>query len=343
MMCAPLPIRLLGLLLLLVVVVLDVSAFVVPSRTAASSSVTFSGVETPSTPVFVPKPEEGSTSLHVGGVYGPYQGTADFNTPMKMLQRRNGKNRRFEVANNGFFDVDPAFSAVSTIVMDARMAQQELLEAQQRKQRQVIAASAAVACAVLISKQMVAWGGLPYLISKIPFCYKAYPLKASIATCGLNSIVGDSISQMQGWKPSEGIFTFQWRQHVASLVYGSTILGIGSNMVYTKLLPALFPHGGITSIISSAILDNFVFAPMLWLPPAYMIKAWFLKQPIKQALNQYKNDIFQEKLLLRYWSLWIPAQMFMFAVVPKHLRVAATAAVSFVWLLILTKLTSKKN
>lgn len=280
--------------------------------------------------------QEHSTSLHVGVSYGPPSGEQQLSMLLRRNNRMDGVNSQQQ-----FFDVDPSFSSAFVIARDVKAEQEDL---QRRKLTLSVAASTAVVCAAFMAKQLASSGALPYLFSQIPHFYKAFPLQASIATCGLNSAVADTISQVQSCKPSEGLIDFKWRQHFSSLFYGTTCLGIGTNLVYTKLLPALLAGtSGLTTVLGSAMLDNFVFAPLIWLPPAYAIKAAFHGQSIKEALQKYIHDVRTGSLLQRYASFWMPAQIINFAMVPKHLRVVSTAGFSFIWFLILTKITSEKK
>jgi protein Mpv17 len=51
----------------------------------------------------------------------------------------------------------------------------------------------------------------------------------------------------------------------------------------------------------------------------------------------------QEGLLQKYWMLWVPVQTLTFGVVPQHLRIVFIAAVSFVWLMILSSISSTQK
>lgn len=327
--------------LLLLVSFHSVAAFVAPSGSVGSTIKTTS-VPVPSAIVSVSKPGE-KTSLYVGNTHG--SSSRYYSEGAKNPSRRiNDSRLDTATTNNGqLCDVDAAFTTAISISYDPR-ADEQHMKIQRRKRQQAIAVAAALACALLLSQKVASAGCLPALLSKITYLYMAYPLKASVATCSVNTVLADALSQLRVWKKSnQGIFQFQWRQQLSTLVYGASILGIGTNLVYTKLLPTLFPlSAGVKSIVASAVMDNFVFAPLVWLPPAYMLKSLFAGKSARAGLQTYKNDIFRDKLLLRYWTVWIPAQIFTFAVVPKHLRVVSTNIFSFCWFLILTSITSKK-
>lgn len=299
-------------------------------RNGASAFTTKAGVG-PSGEALAIKPvQDHSTSLHVGVSYGP-PSMIDERTTSVLLRRNN----RLDTSSFTYLEVDPAFRALS-IAYDVK---DDTSELQRRKLTRAVAASTAVVCAALMAKGMVSSGAINFLLSNLPHFYKAYPLQASVATCGLNSALADTIAQAQSWQGK-----FQWKQLLSSCCYGSLCLGVGSGLVYTKLLPAMLAGtSGITTVVGSACLDNFLFAPLLWLPPAYAIKALFQGQSVKGALAQYVHAVRNEKLLNRYVSFWMPAQLLNFAIVPRHLRVATTAGFSFVWFMILSSITSKNK
>jgi len=289
------------------------------------------------------KPDQASTSLHVGVSYGPPMGTLENGQQGWGVPRNNQKcrctiNNEWQSCCN---DMDPAFTSAPTTLAIALCptADEEALQ-RGRNVKRSLAGATAMVCATLLTKQF-----LPKLLVNLPFFYQAHPLQAPIASCGLNSALADTISQLLSWKQQAGADTFHFesKRSLSSVVYGAFCLGVGSNLMHTKTLPALFPGSGLGAILSQTCLDNFICAPLLWLPPAHMIKALFHRQSAMESLTNYAKDVRERKLLLRCWCVWLPAQGITFGMVPKHLRVVSTAIFSFVWFLILTSLSAKKN
>ena len=206
-------------------------------------------------PLSTPFAQDHATSLHVGVSYGP-PGLVEGQNKNVFLPRQN----RDVASALTLFEVDPAFHALSA-TYDIRDEQGEL---RRRKVTRAFAASTAVVCAMMMAKPLLstATASIALFLSQLPHFYMAYPLKASVATCSLNSALADTISQFN--KGGE----YSWRQLASSLCYGSVCLGVGSNLVYTKLLPILLSGtSGLTTVMGSALMDNCVFAPLLWLPP----------------------------------------------------------------------------
>ena len=63
-------------------------------------------------------------------------------------------------------------------------------------------------------------------------------------------------------------------------------------------------------------------------------------ESVQNSLQKYVQDVSERGLLLRYWSIWIPAQSLTFSVIPQHFRVAFVAVISFFWVFILSSISS---
>jgi protein Mpv17 len=174
--------------------------------------------------------------------------------------------------------------------------------------------------------------------------YSTYPLQSAILTCGVKASIADCIAQVRAWKNSGDPNVIEMRRNAAYIVYGGIFIGMMSHLEYNHLFPLMFGDDhSIKTIVSKVIFDDFVSAPIMWLPPAYIIKALLYEYPVEEGLKKYWNDICNEDLLLKYWTVWVPAQSISFSVVPDHLRVAFMASISFFWFIIFSSLSSKKN
>ena len=89
-------------------------------------------------------------------------------------------------------------------------------------------------------------------------------------------------------------------------------------------------------------------------PFCYFFSGHFLSLPIltsklsfifqysfKEAIARYKDDVLNNGLLTKYWSLWGPVQCLTFSVIPEHLRIVWIAFVSFFWLIIFSSIAAK--
>ena len=174
--------------------------------------------------------------------------------------------------------------------------------------------------------------------------YMNNPLESAILTCGFKASVADCIAQVRGWNNSDDPNVIEMKRNAAYIIYGGIFIGMMANLEYNQLFPVMFgTDPSVKTMASKVIFDCFVSAPLMWLPPAYIIKALLYNYPVKEGLQNYWSDIKDEGLLLKYWTVWVPAQSVSFSVVPDHLRVAFMAGISFFWFIIFSGLSAKKS
>jgi protein Mpv17 len=167
--------------------------------------------------------------------------------------------------------------------------------------------------------------------------YQTYPMQAAVLTCGVKASLADFIAQLKS--SSEN---FELRRNFAYVIYGGIFVGLMAHLEYDHLFPLMFGPGR-GHVVEKVIFDDFVSAPLMWLPPAYLIKAMVYDYSLEEGLQKYWNDIQNNSLLQRYWTVWVPAQSISFSVVPDHLRVAWMASISFFWFIMFSTLASKTD
>ena len=74
-----------------------------------------------------------------------------------------------------------------------------------------------------------------------------------------------------------------------------------------------------------------------------MLKSLLTGGTPQQGISKYKNHIWSQQLLLRYWAIWFPVQCLNFGVVPEHLRVPFCAVISFFWVCLLSSITAQEQ
>jgi len=206
--------------------------------------------------------------------------------------------------------------------------------------------------------------------------YADFPLQAAVLTCGVKASVADGIAQARpainkqqqklnddnnmndqenptfidfstlstNYSTNSWIDDLEFRRNIAYIIYGGIFIGALCHYEYDVLFPILFgtEHTILTSI-KEVLFDNFITAPMVWLPPAYFVKAVMYNYPLTEGLNRYINDITQNGLLKKYWTVWLPAQSVSFTIVPDHLRVVFMACVSFFWFILFSTVSSNSS
>lgn len=183
--------------------------------------------------------------------------------------------------------------------------------------------------------------------------YADFPLQAAVLTCGVKASIADCIAQVRAlivgddddyqymgslWDDIEG------RRNLAYIIYGGIFIGAICHYEYDVLFPLMF--GTQHSLLTSAkevLFDNFITAPLVWLPPAYLIKALMYDYSLGEGLQKYVHDVTKEGLLNKYWTIWLPAQSVSFTMVPDHLRVVFMASISFFWFILFSTVSSKSG
>lgn len=141
-------------------------------------------------------------------------------------------------------------------------------------------------------------------------------------------------------------------RNLAYVLYGGIFVGLMSHLEYSYVFPFIFGNEKTMAItIEKVFFDNLIAAPLMWLPPAYFIKAWIYGSTgekdfgpmtmLQEGWEKYVTDVKDNSLLLKYWSIWFPAQSVSFSVVPDHLRVAFMASISFFWFILFSSVSSK--
>ena len=179
--------------------------------------------------------------------------------------------------------------------------------------------------------------------------YAQFPLQAAVLTCGVKAHVADGIAQVRSSysrnrMPRIDTDDLEFRRNLSYIIYGGIFVGAFCHFEYDVIFPRLF--GSEHSLATSAkevLFDNFVSAPLLWLPPAYIIKSLLYDSPVQEGLLSYYEDVKYNGLLTKYWTIWVPAQSISFTVVPDHLRVVFMAAISFFWFILLSTLSASSE
>jgi len=199
---------------------------------------------------------------------------------------------------------------------------------------------------------------LPMSPADVSDLYASHPLQAAVPTCGVKASVADGIAQARsitgaranggGGDDDAGVVSWrndlELRRNLAYILYGGIFVGALCHYEYDLLLPMLF--GAEHSLLTSqkeVLFDNFVSGPLVWLPPAYLIKAIVYDYSLEEGMQKYVNDVMKEGLLHKYWAVWLPAQSVSFTVVPDHLRVAFMASLSFFWFILFSTVSSSSS
>jgi hypothetical protein len=136
----------------------------------------------------------------------------------------------------------------------------------------------------------------------------------------------------------------EYQRNLAFILYGGLYQGIAQEYIYNYLFPMWFGTGNdIMTVLTKVSFDLLIISPFICIPIAYIVKSVIYNQTLMDGIQKYIYDLKYKKLLLTYYSIWFPAGLCSFGLVPDHLRIAFIAFVSFFWLIILSTVSSSKE
>jgi hypothetical protein len=132
---------------------------------------------------------------------------------------------------------------------------------------------------------------------------------------------------------------FQWdpKRSLAFVLYGGCYQGMACHAFYNVLFLRWFGPGRVWTKVA---VSQFIMAPLLTLPCAYLFKGMVFGRTAAQTLEDYWTGVAHDGLLFSFWKLWMPVQFLIFAVIPTHLRIPFSSFFSFLWTVILSLKTS---
>lgn len=168
--------------------------------------------------------------------------------------------------------------------------------------------------------------------------FKNYPYASSFLVTGIKAGFADAIAQAS--EPG----SFLMLRNLVFLLYGGLYQGCTQYFLYNKLFPKLFGVSTAPTVVAKKVLtDLLVLTPFLCLPSVYFLKSLVFRYSPVVAAKKYWTDVKDNGVVFKYWILWCPVQCLTFGVIPEHLRISFIALISFFWLIILSKITSKSD
>eukprot|EP00978_Attheya_sp_CCMP212_P009279 scaffold21936_cov50-Attheya_sp.AAC.3 len=198
-------------------------------------------------------------------------------------------------------------------------------------------------------------------LSAVGALYKTKPFLAGFITCAIKAAAADMVAQKSGTGPAvvpqpamspvkfNGRFhvkqggaialiekqRFNYLRNLSFLLYGGLYCGMAQECIYNHIFPVLFGNGKTMGKIGVKVAADLLFVgPLLTLPICYLVKTIVFRKTLAEGMGSYLNDIKENDLLKKFWSVWFPVQCLTFSVIPDHLRISFMAAVSFFWMII---------
>ena len=212
--------------------------------------------------------------------------------------------------------------------------------------------SSLVATTCASSTTMIAMGGAAAaavsrplsrtgILAIINAFFKNYPYLSSFVSTGLKASLADFAAQTTEAERNKG---FDFLRNLTFLLYGGLYQGCAQYYFYNIVFPKLFGVGtDPVSVARKVFADLLILTPFVCLPSVYFLKAIVFRYSFKEAAKRYWLDVKEQKVVIKYWMLWGPVQTLTFGFIPPHLRIIFIAGVSFFWLIILSRLSSKSD
>lgn len=157
---------------------------------------------------------------------------------------------------------------------------------------------------------------------------------------GLADAVAQRSEQVEVDKAKEVIHDH--RRSLVFILYGGLYQGMALELLYNRLFNIWFGDNALAKLA----FNQLVLTPLVTLPIAYIAKAIvfgkFLRQP-GGILKEYWYDVRYNGLLSTFWALWTPVNFLLFTIVPPAWRITFSACVSFIWTIILSRISSSSK
>ena len=217
------------------------------------------------------------------------------------------------------------------------------------------------------------------ILSNIETFYQTAPYTSAFVTCGIKASFADLFAQFRSFEntndndndndkddkqktllstttiqttsSSENVQMtllnenkVEFQRNLAFILYGGLYQGIAQEYIYNFLFPSWFGTGNdIITVLTKVSFDLIIISPLICIPIAYIVKALIYGNSWKEGLEKYSYDLRYKNLLVTYYSIWFPAGLCTFGIIPDHLRIAFIAFVSFFWLIILSTISSSST
>eukprot|EP00775_Hariotina_reticulata_P003648 gene3648-3909_t len=168
-----------------------------------------------------------------------------------------------------------------------------------------------------------------------------YPFQTGVIT----TVVKTSAADMFAQKVIEKREEMDWKRHGVFLTFGLVYLGGFQYYLYNHLfvkwcagMTAALGHKGAAPI--KTLIDQGIHHPFFYFPVFYGMKGYVEGRAPSAIYERYRAELWDNCKAL--WTIWVPAQLVNFSVVPRHLRIPFVAGVSFAWTVIISALLVQK-
>ena len=182
------------------------------------------------------------------------------------------------------------------------------------------------------------------------------PIAFGAILSGAKTCLADGLVQVFG--EGKEVNQIDWRRNAVFGSFGFCYLGCFQYWVYVRLFAhRLFPsaaqfvsksftqrlkdRAGQRVVLAQVALDQLVHHPLIWFPTFYMVKSTSESGDPLDGLRLYAENWKED--LPACWSVWVPAFMVNFSVMPLWGRVPFVAIVSLLWMGLVSSRHGKKE
>jgi len=169
--------------------------------------------------------------------------------------------------------------------------------------------------------------------------YNAAAERSPFTTGVVTTVIKTSAADLLAQKVIEGREEIDWKRQAMFVTFGGFYLGGFQyylyNNVFTRIcapITATVGHRGVAPV--KTFLDQCVHHPILYFPTYYALKGAIQGEDLSYSMHKCQDELWENCKSL--WSIWIPAQIFNFAYVPRHLRIPFVAGTSMLWTVVLS-------
>lgn len=162
-----------------------------------------------------------------------------------------------------------------------------------------------------------------------------YPFETGVVTTVVKTSAADLFAQ----KVIEGRDQVDWKRHSVFVTFGFFYLGGFQYYLYNHLfvkwcagMTAALGHKGSAPI--KTFIDQAIHHPFFYFPVFYGLKGYVEGRSPTAIYEKYRAELWDNCKAL--WTIWVPAQLVNFSVVPRHLRIPFVAGVSFAWTVVIS-------
>lgn len=166
---------------------------------------------------------------------------------------------------------------------------------------------------------------------------RKHPMATAGTIAGIKTCVADAFVQTYVEKKPE----VDRRRNAVFTMMGVGYLGCFQYLLYSRFFPIWFPGGGAKNVLKMVVFDQTINTGIWYYPLFYFVQDGIMNAKLEvgtfvRASERYRTNVIAD--MTYCWSVWVPAQLVNFSMVPLNWRSPFAALISLVWTCILSYL-----